>query len=127
MSNMERKYLIFVPDTDVDEDELEYSEIVNWAYDNLHHSNVMLIDLDDIYKLQYKSEVFDIINNENHGMLQAGEDDWVISSDIKIRIKDKLSNYVKNVQNNDLMSIILRLINLLEISIQTGKNLYFII
>ena len=71
-----RNYLIFVPDDDINEKEAEYSSVIDWAYRHLSHSNVMILTLEDIYYLDYQSKVLDIINEENHSMLREGEDDW---------------------------------------------------
>jgi hypothetical protein len=123
---MTRNYLIFVPEKDVDEDAVEYSGVVEWCYKNLSHPNVIVLTLDDVYLLQYRSEVLDIINEENNSMLQEGEDDWVLHQEVKSRIQQKLLEYKNNIKDKREKDIVEYLLKLLEISIGTNKSLYFI-
>jgi hypothetical protein len=121
---MKRNYLIFVPEKGVDENALGYSGVTEWDYKNLLHSNILVLTLEDVYLLQYESEVLNIINEENDSMLQVGEDDWVISQEIKIRIREKLLEY-KNIKNNKVLEIVNSLLNIINVSIDTNKCLYF--
>lgn len=122
---MERSYLIFVPEKEIDENALGYSRVIEWAYKDLLHSNILVLTLEDVYLLQYESRVLDIINEENDSMLQVGEDDWVISQDVKIRIRERLLKYYKNIKNNRVLEIVNSLLNIINVSIDTDKCLYF--
>jgi hypothetical protein len=84
------------------------------------------LTINDVYLLQYRSEVLDIINEENNSMLQEGEDDWVFAQEIKLRIRQKLFEYKSNIKDEREKDIIEYLLKLLEISIITNKSLYFI-
>jgi hypothetical protein len=122
---MIKDYLIFVLDDSLDENDLGYSGAVEWVYKNLQHSNIFILDISDVYLLQYHSKVFDIINEENQSMLQEGEDDWIVSQDVKKKILSKLLTYLQEIKDNRLVEIVSELIRLLKLSIDTGKNLYF--
>ncbi len=123
---MERIYPVFTPEENINADQIEHSEVIDWCYKNQSHSNVLILDLADIYLLQEKSKVLDIINEENDGMLQVGEDDWIISSDVKLKVQARLNSYAKTLQNGKEKEIVESLLKLLEISIVNKKNLYFI-
>lgn len=121
---MKRIYPIFVPEKNVDDS--EYSNAIKWCYDNLTHQNVIVLTSEDVYLLQYKSEVFDIINEENDGMLQMGEDDWIFSEKVKTNIYKKLNDYIKETQDARVKEIVTSLLSLIETSVKTNKNLYFL-
>lgn len=122
---MGREYLIFVPESNMDEDVVGYSAIINWCYENLSHSNVMRLTADDVYYLGYTSKVLDIINEENSSMIGAFEDDSIILNEVKIRIKRKLLVYEMKIKNNREKEIVKELLRLIDISIETNRNLYF--
>ena len=123
---MERIYPIFVPDESINEDEVEHTDVIQWCYNNLSHQNVLVLGLDDLSLIQFKSKVLDIINSENDSMLQIGEDDWIISQNVKENIKKELTHYIKTICSNREKAIIESILILLDISIKTNKNLYFI-
>jgi hypothetical protein len=122
---MKKEYLIFVPESGIDEDLVGYSGVIEWCYKNLSHPNVMSLTLDDVYYLEYKSEILNIINEENDSMLREGENDWIIPTEVKLRIKRRLLTYEQQIKNNREKEIVTYLIKLLELSIKTGKSLYF--
>ncbi len=124
--NKKRLYLVFVPDENIDESRSEYSDVIAWSYKNLSSQNVLSLNLEEIYYIQENSEIFDIINEENGSMLQVGEDDWIFSNEIKINIQKKLNVYKKKVLSERTQKIIQDLLLLLNISIRTNKNLYFV-
>ncbi len=70
-----------------------YSDVVNWCYSHLSDSHVLVLDLDDVYMLQYESDILNIINDENDGMISEGEDDWIISQETKSKILDRFRLY----------------------------------
>lgn len=122
---MKRYYVIFVLDSNLEENNLEYSQVIDWCYENLSNPNVMVLNEDDVYFIQYKTLILDIINEENESMIQEGEDDWIFSEQVKQSIKKRLELY----RNEDLckreLDILNSLIDLINISILTKKNLYF--
>lgn len=122
---IKRNYLIFVPDNDINEKDAEYSAVIEWVYNNLSHSNVMILSLDDVYYLEHQSEMLDIINEENHSMLREGEDDWIISNEEKLRIKRRLLRYEINIRNKREKEIVTQLLLLLDRAIENDKYLYF--
>jgi hypothetical protein len=122
---MGREYLIFVPESNMDEDVVGYSAIINWCYENLSHPNLMRLTADDVYYLGYTTKVLDIINEENNSMIGAFEDDAIILNDVKIRIKRKLLAYEMKIKNNRGKEIVKELLRLIDVSIETNRNLYF--
>lgn len=125
LNSMERIYPVFVLDESIIEEDLEYSKVIEWCYNNLTHSNILVLEQSDVYFLQYNSSILDIINKENDSMIQEGEDDWVILNEIKLRIKDKLSSHSKRNLSERERKIVVSIVRLLDISINTNKNLYF--
>ncbi|HEU4553600.1 MAG TPA: hypothetical protein VFS25_12220 [Chitinophaga sp.] len=125
---MEKKYPIYVPFEYINEDLMEHGDVITWCNENLSESssNALFLSLDDIYILQYNSEVLDIINEENGGMLQAGEDDWILSTEVKLRIFKRLKKYAETIEDGREKDILEGLLRLLDISIRTKKNIYFI-
>jgi hypothetical protein len=122
---MEREYIIFVPNQEMHEDEIEHSAIVDWAFRNLSHPNVLVLTSDDVYYLQYQSEVLDIINEENQSMLEMYEDDWVCDQAIKERIRQRLNEYLKRIKDARLIDLIKKILSLLDLSVSTNKSIYF--
>ncbi len=122
---MIKDYLIFVLAESLDDDELGYSGAVEWVFENLQNSNVLILGIKDIYLLQYNSKVLDIINEANNSMIQEGEDDWIISQDVKREILTQLNNYLQEIKVKRLIEIVSKLISLLKIAIDTNKYLYF--
>lgn len=122
---MGREYLIFVPEGNMDEDVVGYSAIINWCYENLSHPNLMRLTADDVYYLGYTTKVLDIINEENNSMIGAFEDDAIILNEVKIRIKSKLLAYEMKIKNNRGKEIVRELLRLIDVSIETNRNLYF--
>jgi len=120
-----KDYLIFVLAESLDDDELGYSGAVEWVFENLQNSNVLILGIKDIYLLQYNSKVLDIINEANNSMIQEGEDDWIISQDVKREILTQLNNYLQEIKVKRLIEIVSKLISLLKIAIDTNKYLYF--
>lgn len=120
---MEKKKIVFVPTIEVDE--AEYSEVVSWGYNNLTHENVLILTEQEIMSLQYKSKVLDIINELNDGMLQLYEDDWIFDESVKLGLKKTLSQNFNSITDSRLVDIVKKILTLLDISIETGKGLYF--
>ncbi len=120
---MERRFVIFVPEEKVNES--EYSYVIEWAYNHIQHPNVLSLSEEDVYFIQYKTEILDIVNKENDGMLQMGENDWIIFDDIKKQVQLKLENYNTLVTDNRINYLIRGIIQLLQKSINTKKNIYF--
>ena len=123
---MQRYYLVFVPDLFELKDQDDYSEVVDWAIMNLDSRNVLRLSEDDIYNFEYNTIVLDIINEENSGMLQMGEDDWIISDEIKQRILLQLQNYVKSLPENDIKRLTLEIIRLFTVAVERKANIYFL-
>lgn len=122
---MIKDYLIFVLAENLDDDVLGYSGAIEWVIKNLKNSNVLILDIKDIYLLQYNSKVLDIINEANNSMIQEGEDDWIIFQDVKREILSQLNNYFQEIKGKRLSEIVSKLISLLKIAIDTNKYLYF--
>ena len=123
---MKRIYPICVPNEDVDEQEAEYSDVIEWCYGHLSHRNVLVLQEEDVYFLQHNTSVFDIINNDDNTWVEMGEDDWIISKETKKRIQKELKSYCKKISNERTKTLINSLLELLEISLRTNKNLYFL-
>ncbi len=123
---MERIYPVFVLEENFNEETIEYSQAIDWCYNNLLHNNVFILNYDDLYCLQYKSQVLNIINEENCSMLQIGEDDWVIKNEIKTNISNKLKKYLEEEVCDKVIKLSNRLLELLELSVNTNKNIYFL-
>jgi hypothetical protein len=125
---MERTYPIFVPPEHIKEGDMEHYAVVDWCYEHLSDSttNALILTLEDIYLLQYKSEILDIINEENDSMLMAFEDDWIYSPEVKLKILVRLKEYQRKISIERVKSIAHDLIKLLEVSIQTNGNMYFL-
>lgn len=123
---MSKYYIVFVVPEHLDEDEMGYSGVVEWVYRNFSSENVLVLEISDVYLLQYNSKVLDIINEANNSMLQVGEDDWVISHEAKLKIHNGLTAYYPQIKEMRLQKITSEIIRLLNISINTNKYLYFI-
>lgn len=122
---MKSCFPIFVVDDTIKEDEVEYSAVVDWCYSNIPHPNIIKLIEEDVYLLQYKTSILDIINTEIDGMLQVGEDDWVIDHQHKLNLKKKLELYLPIIHNKRASEICSQLIVLLNKSISESKNIYF--
>lgn len=120
-------YSIYVPGESIDEDKLEHSEVIDWCVNNLSNSstNAVFLSLEDVYMITYNCQVLDIINKENGGMLQSGEDDWIISQDVKNKVLNRLL-VLKQTMGGREKEIVEGIIMLLELAIRTRKNIYFI-
>jgi hypothetical protein len=121
-----RIYPIFVPDESINEDNFTYSEVINWCYNNLSHPNVLVLTQDDLHFIQYQTIILDIINKENGSMLHEGEDDWIVSKDVKERLRNRLFVLEKNSGKKREKEILSSLLQLLDVSIISNKNLYFL-
>ncbi|SKA40266.1 hypothetical protein SAMN04488128_105157 [Chitinophaga eiseniae] len=124
---MERKYPIYVPEEHVNEDEMEHWEVIDWCVNNLSDSttNAMFLILDDVYMLTYNSQVLNIINEENNGMLESAEDDWIFSQEVKNNVLGRLLELRVYVSGRE-KEIVEGIVKLLELAIRTKKNVYFI-
>ncbi len=116
---------VFVPAEHLDEDVLEHYDVVNWAVTHLAHPNVVVLTEDDVYLLDYQSEVLTIVNEENGGMLQMFEDDWVIERDKLTRIQHRLAHYARGLPPGRVQQITHDVLRLAETALRTNKYLYF--
>lgn len=122
---MERPFFIFVPPEYLHEDEVEHSTVVDWAVAHLDHPNVVMLTEDEVYRLDYNSQVLAIVNEENDGMLQWGEDDWVIERDQLARIQHRLTYYARGLAPGRVQQIAYEVLRLADIAQRTNKYLYF--
>ncbi|UOQ72274.1 DMP12 family DNA mimic protein [Hymenobacter cellulosilyticus] len=122
---MNLRFFLCVPDESVDEDELEYSDVVDWALSHATHQNVLILTEEEVYFLDYQTAVLDIINEENDSMLQWGENDWVIDDQAKLRIRKRLLEYQQKLQAGKAGELVTKILRLLTVSIETRKHLYF--
>lgn len=118
---MDRKYLIFVPEICSP----EYSEIIDWGFQNLNSPNVLVLTENEIYYIQYETPIFDIINKENNSMIELGEDDWIDSQESMSKIYSQIKAFVLNLKENYLIEKLKRIISLFEIALNQHKNIYF--
>lgn len=118
------RYWIFVSPVEIDESTAEYAEVIEWSLKNLGSSNVLVLTSEDVYDLDYKSKVLDIINEENGSMLQWGENDWIFDRDVKLKIRERLYDYIMTMTDMRLKEIALKILDLLDLSISTERNLY---
>jgi len=122
---MERPFFIFVPPDHLNEDEVEHSAVVDWAVTHLEHPNVVALTEDEVYRLDYHSQVLAIVNEENDSMLQWGEDDWVIGRDQLARIQHRLTHYARELAPGRVQQIAHEVLRLADIAQRTNKYLYF--
>jgi len=122
---MERPFFIFVPPEHVDEDVVEHSAVVAWALAHLNHPNVVVLTEEEVYQLDYDSQVLAIVNEENDGMLQWGEDDWVIERGRLTRIRHRLAHYAQGLAPGRVQQITHEVLRLADIAQNTNKYLYF--
>jgi hypothetical protein len=116
---------VFVPAEHIDEVQEEHAVVIEWALSHWHHPNVLVLTEEDVYLLQYQSQVLDIINQENDSMLQWGEDDWVIDSQTKGRLQHRLAQYAQELPVSREQQIVNDLLRLLATAQWTNKYLYF--
>ncbi|MET0637943.1 MAG: hypothetical protein ABWZ25_18065 [Chitinophagaceae bacterium] len=121
-----KDYLIFTPDIDINEDHIEYSDVIRWALDNTGNSDVLVLKLNEVYRLQYQSEALDIINAENSSMLQEGEDDWVFDPDVKDRIILRLEGYLNTLEVPETRNLVYKIQRLFVRSIEKNKPLHIL-
>lgn len=121
-------YPVFVPFETINEDEMEHGDLIEWCYENLKpgSKNALYLSEDEVYLLQYHSKILDIINDESGGMLQAGEDDWIISEEIKRNVIEKLERYEPEENDIRVKELLKEIMRLLNLSLRTGRNIYFI-
>lgn len=121
------QYPIYVPAEHVNEDRMEHWQVIDWCVSNLSGSttNTMFLSMDDVYMLTYNSQVLHIINEENGGMLESGEDDWIFSQNIKHRVLRRLLDLSPSISGRE-REVVADIIKLLELAIRTKKNIYFI-
>jgi hypothetical protein len=122
---MEHPCFVFVPPEHLDELQEEHAVVIEWALSHWHHPNVLVLTEEDVYLLQYQSQVLDIINQENDSMLQWGEDDWVIDRQTKGRLQHRLAQYAQKLPASREQQIVNDLLRLLAIAQRTNKYLYF--
>ncbi|BDD05638.1 DMP12 family DNA mimic protein [Aureibacter tunicatorum] len=122
---MVRIYPIFVLAEEINESQMNYSEAISWCYDNLNNPRVFVLQEEDIYFIQQKTCILDIINEEGDCMLQVGEDDWIISNEIKKRIYERFMTYIQD-SSQKLKTYLNPIIDLFSIAIKENKNIYFL-
>lgn len=122
---MERHFFIFVPPEYLDEDAVEHEAVVDWALTHWNHPNVLVLTEDEVYQLDYHSQVLDIVNEENDSMLQWGEDDWVTERDRLARIQDRLRHYAQGIAPGRVQQIAHEVLRLADLAWHTNKYLYF--
>ncbi|UOQ64634.1 hypothetical protein [Hymenobacter volaticus] len=134
---MEDHYFIFVPAESVNEEELCFSEVVDWGVQHRSHPNVLNLTEDDVYFLDYQTEVLSIVSTENgNSMVWVGEDDAVYEADIKRSIHARLSHYLVTMSDNDQLqkepsklaraqTLTRQILYLFEVAISTEKSIHF--
>ncbi len=116
--------VIFVPESNSCIE--EYSSALNWLYDNPMHKNVMRLTEDEIMLLQYQSNFFYIINEENNGFLENGEDDWIFDEQVKKIIFERLSLEFKENLPLRVRELLIKIIELIKISMKSKTHIYFV-
>lgn len=120
---MSRTYTIFVPDEEIGND-AGYSIAIDWCFKNLDHKNVYALNEDELYFIIENTDILNIINEENNSMLYIGENDWIITNDIKKSLKNRLTSILEE-KPDEIRKIYQRVIDLLTVSIDTNKYIYF--
>lgn len=122
---MKRQYLIFVPDKNLNETNSEYADIINWGLDNIGHSNVFALNEEEAYILQNETPILDYINDNNESMIQVGEDSWIDSIEVKNIVYNEVKDYHSKLKDGQIKDMVAKVLSILNISIQTGRNMYF--
>jgi hypothetical protein len=125
MNIKNKRYPIFVPTEDIDEQKTDYYELVDWGYKHLSHPNVLSVYKDDIYMFQKAGGILEIVNEENDSMIGDAEDDVIGSGSVKLNILVRLSNYYETLKAGREKELLYELLRLLDIAIKTKKGIYF--
>lgn len=122
---MTQPFFVFVPAEHLDENRMEYSAVVDWALTHFDHPNVLVLTEEDVYRLQYQSTVFDIVNEENDSMLGWGENDWVTDRVKLERLQHRLEQYSQELGPGRVQQITQAVRGLAATALRTNKCLYF--
>ncbi|WP_129020194.1 hypothetical protein [Edaphocola flava] len=122
---MKRQYLIFVPDKNLNETNTEYADIINWGFEHIGHSNVFALNEEEAYILQNETPILDYINDNNESMIQVGEDSWIDSIEVKNIVYNEVKDYYSKLKDGQIKDMVSKILSILNISIQTGRNMYF--
>jgi hypothetical protein len=123
---MNRVFLISVLLENMQDDEIEYIDVISWSYNNINSKNVISLTEEELKAIINKTSIFDIINEENKSMIGPWEDDTICDPSIISAIYNKLILYSKNTFESFVSEFLMKLIQLFQYAIAYKKHVYFL-
>jgi hypothetical protein len=127
---MIHSFFIFVPTAEVDENVISYTEVIDWGVryfrnPDRNNDHFLILSYDDVFIMQNFSEIFYVINDAGNILTGMYETDAIFSNEIKKKVYEALKNNIVSVKDDRLKYIVERIMQLLTISINLNKGIYF--